>query len=364
MHQINDNENQRRAVKQTKSYELTKRRRRRFHWLELLTIAFGIITVTSIIGIAVFVVFDEETFFTPNQHQSPVIVNIERYDYDCFEYDYDNTNRYIALTENYTESESVDEGRPNDAEVRSMIENDDNNVEQGISGDSSGEVYFLASEIELPMRRFIVAIDPGHQGRGNYSREPNGPGSTVYKAKVASGTRGISSGVPEFQLVLDVSLLLRDELVERGFDVFMVRETNDVDISNRERAIMASEANADIFVRVHANGSSNSNAHGILTISHSKNNPYIPELYELSRSLSDHILASMIESTGARNLGVLEMDNMTGSNWSTVPVTIVEMGFMTNPREDELMQTLEYQQKLVTGMANGIEAYFYKHFNE
>jgi len=215
---------------------------------------------------------------------------------------------------------------------------------------------------EVLERRFIVAIDPGHQRRGNYEREPNGPGSTVYKAKVASGTQGVSSGVSEFQLVLDVSLLLRDELRERGFDVFMVRETNDVNISNRERAIMATEANADIFVRVHANGSANSSANGILTISHSRNNPYIPELYDLSRSLSDHILASMVEATGARNLGVLEMDNMTGSNWSTVPVTIVEMGFMTNPQEDELMQTLGYQQKLVTGMANGIEAYFSEHF--
>lgn len=209
---------------------------------------------------------------------------------------------------------------------------------------------------------FTVAIDPGHQARGNSQREPIGPGATEYKAKVAPGTRGVYTGVPEYRLVLDVSLRLRDELTARGFNVVMIRETNDVNISNRERAIMATEAGADIFVRVHANGSSNSNAHGIMTLSPSRNNPFIPDLYTKSRALSDHILLAMVSATGARNLGVLENDTMTGTNWSTVPVTIVELGFMTNPAEDRLMQTEEYQQKLVAGMANGIEAFFAENF--
>jgi len=209
---------------------------------------------------------------------------------------------------------------------------------------------------------FTVAIDPGHQARGNSQREPIGPGATEYKAKVAAGTRGAYTGIPEYQLVLDVSLQLRDELTARGFNVFMIRETHDVNISNRERAIMATTAGADIFVRVHANGSSNSNARGIMTLSPSRNNPFIPDLYTQSRALSDHILVSMVSATGARNLGVLENDTMTGTNWSTVPVTIVELGFMTNPAEDRLMQTEEYQQKLVAGMANGIEAFFAESF--
>jgi len=207
-------------------------------------------------------------------------------------------------------------------------------------------------------RRFLIAIDPGHQARGDYTREPNGPGSSTYKARVSSGTRGIATGVPEYRFVLEMSLLLRDELTARGFDVFLIRETNDVNISNSERAIAASEAGADIFLRIHANGSANQDAHGIMTLTSSRNNPYIPHLYEESRALSEAILREMAAVTGARNLGVLVADNMTGNNWSSIPVTIIEMGFMTNPAEDELMQTEDYQRKLVQGMADGVERFF------
>jgi len=215
-----------------------------------------------------------------------------------------------------------------------------------------------ASEPSVAVNIFTVAIDPGHQASGDSQREPIGPGATEYKARVAPGTRGVSTRVPEYQLVLDVSLLLRDELITRGFNVFMIRETNDVNISNRERAIMATEAGVEIFVRVHANAAPNSDAHGMMTLSPSRNNQFIPDLYIQSRALSDYILLSMVSATGARNLGVLEIDDMTGINWATVPVAIIELGFMTNPTEDKLMQTDEYQQKLVMGIANGIERFF------
>ena len=204
----------------------------------------------------------------------------------------------------------------------------------------------------------IVAIDPGHQRRGNYTQYPNGPGSSNYRGKVASGTRGIYTGVPEYVLVLDVAFFLRDELIRRGYEVFMVRECHDVDISNAERARMATAANADVFIRIHADGSENQNLRGIMTISHTANNPYIPHLYTQSRALSDAILNEMVAITGANNRGVWETDTMTGSNWATMPVTIVEMGFMTNPEEDRLMQTSEYQMKLAEGIANGIDLFF------
>jgi len=207
-------------------------------------------------------------------------------------------------------------------------------------------------------KQFLVAIDAGHQKKGNNELEPIGPGASESKPKVSDGTQGVSTNVPEHILTLAVSLKLRDELLSRGYKVFMIRETNDVNISNSERAFLAADAGADIFVRIHADGSENSGVNGIMTICSTNRNPFVPQLYIQSRALSDFILNAMVAATGAENRGVLEVDNMSGINWSAIPVTIIEMGLMTNPAEDRLMQTDEYQRKLVSGISDGIDLFF------
>ena len=107
-------------------------------------------------------------------------------------------------------------------------------------------------------RQKVVAIDAGHQLRGNSAKEPNGPGSSAKKAKVTSGTSGCATKLPEYKLNLQVAKKLKKELVKRGYKVVMVRTSHNVNISNVQRAQVANRAKADAFVRIHANSASSS----------------------------------------------------------------------------------------------------------
>lgn len=239
-----------------------------------------------------------------------------------------------------------------DAVVPDENNNDNGGTTDGGASDFSKVSYYGAGAGKK------VCIDPGHQSHGNSDTEPVGPGATEKKPKCTSGAEGISTGIEEYELDLAVSLLLKAELEARGYIVVMTRTTHDVNLSNIDRAKIANDAKADAFVRVHADSSENKSAHGFTNYNMTADSPYNASLYKKSRKLSECINECAVNRTGANMRGVSDSNDYTGINWSEVPVTIVEMGFMSNTEEDKLMATDEYRRKIAVGIADGLDKYF------
>ena len=202
-----------------------------------------------------------------------------------------------------------------------------------------------------------VAIDAGHQKKGDNSTEPIGPGASTKKPKVAGGTSGVYSKAPEYKLTLSVAKKLKKQLVSRGYKVVMIRSRDDVNISNKERAQKANET-SDICIRLHADGVNDSSVSGAGALYPSASNKYVGKLSTSCKKLSENVLSAMCAKSGARNRGLSQRDDLTGTNWSTIPVTLIEMGFMTNKAEDIRLQDSGYQKKLAAGMAEGVDKYF------
>jgi len=113
----------------------------------------------------------------------------------------------------------------------------------------------------------VVVIDPGHDARANLATEPIGPGSSTRKIKDGGGTHGVVTGIREPDLTLDVSLRLRRLLRAAGVRVVMTRtRTSGASMGNIARARIANDAEAALFLRVHADGASSASARGTHTL--------------------------------------------------------------------------------------------------
>ncbi|PFP28951.1 N-acetylmuramoyl-L-alanine amidase [Bacillus sp. AFS073361] len=212
-------------------------------------------------------------------------------------------------------------------------------------------------EKEEGQKDFLVVIDPGHQRSANLGQEPVGPGALENKIKVTGGTAGVATGKPEYKLTLEASLILGKLLEKRGVKVIYTRTSHDVNMSNKERAEIANQNHADLFVRIHADGSTNRNVKGLSVLTPSDDDPYTKAIYQDSLKASQLILDETKKNPAVKVNGISFRSDLSGFNWSKVPSTLIEMGFMSNPSEDKNLSDTGYLTNLVTNISDGIINY-------
>ncbi|MED4224264.1 N-acetylmuramoyl-L-alanine amidase [Neobacillus cucumis] len=213
------------------------------------------------------------------------------------------------------------------------------------------------AKAEASKKSLVICIDPGHQRKADLTTEPVGPGARTEKIKVTGGTTGVSTGKPEYVLNLEASLILGKILKQRGYEVVYTRTTHDVNLSNIQRAEIANQHHADLFIRIHADGSTNRNISGFSILAPSGQNPYTKTTYQDSLWAGQSILAAVKASGETKVNGISYRDDMSGLNWAKVPAILIEMGFMTNPQEDQNLSNGDYLTKLMTEVSDGIDVY-------
>lgn len=172
---------------------------------------------------------------------------------------------------------------------------------------------------------FLVVLDPGHGGKD--------PGAMV-------------GDVMEKDIDLAIALLVRDRLLEQeGVAVVMTRDRDEYP-SLTERAELANQKNADLYVSIHANALENQNDYaGIYTFYHPN---------KLSdKAAAETIQAAVTSASGGIDRGIREEDYAVLRETDMTAV-LIETGFMTCHEELAKLQNADYQKLLAQGIAQGI----------
>lgn len=306
----------------------------------------GIVAILAIFSAGIFGVY---VWFAPKEKTKETVANSTSLDLFSANKDASTSAESASTAINYpTASESIM------ASAATSISSITKSSASGTSSTGTSSASAAAS-ITTPktdgkapdLTGYVVVLDPGHQLHANSEQESLGPDMSGTKDKCSAGTSGVSTGRPEYKVNLEIGLKMRDYLESLGCTVYMTRTTNDVDISNIDRAKIALSHSPDVYIRLHCDGSTNSASRGI--------GVFVADTGKYSDSLSkwgDLLGEALSSATGAKYRGCNASSVYSGLNWAaSIPSFLLEMGFMSNATDDKLLSDPDYQQKICEGAA-------------
>jgi N-acetylmuramoyl-L-alanine amidase len=202
----------------------------------------------------------------------------------------------------------------------------------------------LASDAKEPglLGRKIV-IDAGHGG-------PD------------SGARGVT-GIHEKDVTLNIALKLATLLRQSGAQVFLTRESDrdlatasDRVLRQRQRGDLKARVNIvlehhpDLFISIHCNAAPSPTWHGAQTLYQDGNEAGKEAAVVIQESFQEHLFDTDREPQSAKRLFVLRKVHR--------PAVLAEVGFLTNPTEEQFLQTDVYQERVAIALYMGTMRFF------
>ena len=261
-----------------------------------------------------------------------------------------------CVTINFASSNEKETSKVED--VQSSEKNDSNKKQTTNKDESSNEDNSNKdNDSNEENSNITIVIDPGHSSTGTSGNEPVSPNSSTTKLKDGLGATGSYTNIPEHKTNMSVALLVKKELTSKGYNVILTKQDVAESKSNIERADVGNKNNADLVVRIHADSAENSSISGA-SMHVSGNNEYTSSFYKISKSYGTTILNTYVDEIGIKNRGVIERNDLTGFNWSKVPVVLIEMGFLSNKEDDNFVSNTANHPKIAKAISDGIDKCF------
>ena len=239
----------------------------------------------------------------------------------------------------------------------------DTESDEGIIGPEPSNSYPTSTPIPTPtpspvpipddhpdLRGLVIVIDPGHQAEADTELEEVFSGSSAEKERATQGAVGVTSKVKEYELTLEYALIMKEYFEGCGAQVILTRNSNDVNISNIERAQIATDSKADYFIRLHADSAPDEDISGVKV--------YVPSSgkYSSSAAADGKKLADEVaDSIGSTSLGCVQSNMYTGLNHAdSIKSYQLVVGYLSNSADDALLGDAETPYNTAVAVAEFI----------
>lgn len=214
------------------------------------------------------------------------------------------------------------------------------------------------TQVNNKSKKITIVLDPGHSSKSSNEKECVSPDSKEEKLKDTTGATGINSNMPEYEITDKISKKLKELLEKDGYNVILTKDKVSEQRSNIERANIGNTANASLLVRIHCDGVDSQSANGASMLVPEVKGYVTKDIAQKSYLYGEKIIDAYTKTTGIYNRGVIKRDDLTGFNWSKVPVVLLELGFISNPKEDAYLSNSNNYNQICEGIEKGINNCF------